>query len=315
MIRHALTVISNFRKKHPIFDAFVWASLLACATYIGGYSDYFKAWLWNLLPITIGGLDANWWRAFGFTICASLVAWGLGAGIGYALGVFAAAARVSIGPEIKMRRWFGISIDVFYRFLYIIPFVLTANITYNIAFAWQDKFGAPRCVSGIAMILVAGAALGGYRVFIAVYSSVSEAKFESVVLSRSLFSQGRRDGSRVLGLRQSIGLVLRLRDCEILMFSRSLEDAFHLSIVAVMIVESILPAFYENFLPQSGFSPAYFGGVGRMVINAQQSLNPRQISGILWLVLIYDGIVTAIIRAGCAYFWHRYYHQQQKEVA
>ena len=52
-----------------------------------------------------------------------------------------------------------------------------------------------------------------------------------------------------------------------------------------------------------------------MVVAAQQSLTPRHISGILWLVLIFDGLAINMIRSYCHRRWHKHYHQQHKEVA
>jgi len=314
-MERVVSLVRRFRQSSPIFDVLVWSVVLGLGLFFGQYVDQVKAWFWNLFPITIGSLNSAWWRAFGFTVLASLSAWVFAVLIGYGLGVLAAAARVSGGPDLKLRRGLGISVDVVYRFLYIIPFVLTANIAYNITFTWQDSYDLPQWLTGVAMIIVAGAALGGYKVFIAIYSAVSEAKLDSIVLTRSLFAGTDRGHPDALSFRESVKLVLRLRDCEIAGFTRALEDAFHLSLVAVMIVESILPAFYENFVQGSGAYSNYFGGVGRMIITAQQSLTPRHISGILWLVLLFDGIVVAMIRAGCTHRWHKHYHQQRKEVA
>jgi len=315
MIESVVHRFQKFRQQSPIVDVLMWGVVLTLGVFFGQYLDMFKAWIWNLLPITIGSLTRAWWLAFGFTVGASLLAWVFAVLIGFGLGVVAAAARVSVGPEVRLRRWLGISVDVAYRFIYIIPFVLTANIAYNITFTWQDNYGLPQWFSGVAMVIVAGAALGGYKVFIAIYGAVSEAKLDSILLSRSLFAALHPGHPHALGFRESVKLVLRLRDCEIAGFTRALEDSFHLSLVAVMIVESILPAFYENFVRGTGSYSDYFGGVGRMIMTAQQSLTPRLISGILWLVLIFDGIVIAIIRGVSSHRWHKHYHQERREVA
>lgn len=315
MIGSLWNSVRNLRTQSPLVQVILYCCLLTVAIFLGQYIDPLKAQLWNILPITIGSLSHEWWRAFCFTAGATLVAWIAAVVIGYALAVFVAAAKLSASPEDSIRRGVSVSVDVMYRFIYIVPFVITANIAYNMTFTWQHFHEYPRWISGVAMVLVAGASLGGYKVFISIFGAVTDAKLDSVLLTKSLFCAPHSRNSNALSFRQSITIVLRLRDCEIAGFTRALEDAFHLSLVAVMIVESVLPAFYEHFVPSTASFSNYFGGLGRMIVSAQQSLTPRHVSGVLWLVLIFDGIAIGLIRVLCSHRWHKHYHQQRKENA
>ena len=128
----------------------IYASSAAVFYIIGKYTDSIRAWFWDFLPITIGSLSADWWRAFGFTVVASVIAWFFAVTLGYFLGVSAGTARVAITPDFGLRRWMGISLDVAYRSLYVIPFVLTATIAYNITFSWgfSKTYPLPRLDGG-----------------------------------------------------------------------------------------------------------------------------------------------------------------------
>ncbi|MBI5934743.1 MAG: hypothetical protein HY867_13640 [Chloroflexi bacterium] len=315
MMTSFFAFIKERRQKNPYLDVVLWGITLAVGCVVGKYTDFIKDWYFNFLPTSIMALDANWWRAFAFTVSASLLAWFFALFFGYIIGLISAVARLSTGPELKIHQLIGTSIHSLYRILYLIPFVLTATITYNLAYSGEQSGYLPRWGTGLIMIAVAGIALGGYRVFMALYGAVADAKLDSIALSRSLFCGATLFLPRRLPFYQKLRLVLRLRDCEITLFSRSLDEAFHLSIVAIMILEAVLSVIYEKFFPSTRGAQDYVGGVGHMIVIAQQSLNPRQIFGILWLILIFDGIVAALIRWITVRVWHRHYQRRDKEVA
>lgn len=303
------------RDQYPILSAVLWTSFLGVNILVGQTLDPVKNWLYDLLPFSVGALDSTWWTAFGLTAASALAAWLFSVVFGYLTALVAAAGRLASIGKNGAWKWLRFPTPTLYRWVYVIPFVLTVNIAYNVLFFCQDRLGFPQWLVGVLVIVTAGAALGGYKVFHAVFhAAVGSAKFDGLVLSRTLYSSGEVAPSRSLTWGEGVRLAVRLRDCEIQSFASGIEDAFHLSLVAVMIVESILPAFYENIFPQGGASVPAFGGVGRLVISAQQSLTPQMTSGILWLVVIYDGIFTALIRFGCRQRWHRFYGHGLKEA-
>jgi hypothetical protein len=67
----------------------------------------------------------------------------------------------------------------------------------------------------------------------------------------------------------------------------------------------IIPNFYEHFSP--GTYQPYYGGIGRMIINAQQSLSWEQIFGILWVVGLWDWFITQLITSWNYYVRDRHY--------
>jgi hypothetical protein len=246
-----------------------------------------------LFPNSVFSLDLNWWYAMAFTGVASILVYFIALSIGYIVGMLAGIAYLSgefIG--IKTIR-ISLPFHVIYNFLYITPFAITASITYTLAFKLRLRLIS----TGILLLIVAAISLPGYKIFKSIYSAISSAKEDNKYLCESLFIPTISNWSRRIippRIRKMWILARRLRDCEYQSFNESTIDAFHLSVISVVIIEMIVPNFYEYFFPSVSYQP-YYGGVGRMIINAQQSLTWEQIFGILWVLLLWDWFCTQII--------------------
>jgi hypothetical protein len=185
--------------------------------------------------------------------------------------------------------------------MYIIPLVLTLSFLYALLMSLYLGSGLPRWLVATGMIVAAGLILPGYQVYRSVYAAVADAKSENLSLVHSLWDRG------VLGRHRALTTVMRLRDCRIMDYSENLIRAFHLAIVAVVILESITPNIYEHFFPQTGPVYSWLGGVGRQILSAQQNNEFRLIAGYIWALLGFDLAVTQVIGMVLQHRWKRYY--------
>ncbi|MBZ5589777.1 MAG: hypothetical protein LAO05_14570 [Acidobacteriia bacterium] len=171
-------------------------------------------------------------------------------------------------------------------------------------------YGMPKWLVSMAMVSVTGLALAGYTVYKCVVTAVVFAGDEHLFLAESLFIPGR--ALRVLRrARVRLVQVRRLRDFDIAVFAEALRRAFHLAVVSIVILETVTPAFYELVLPQGGVDKPWLGGVGKVVLRAQQTSNFELIAGCIWCVLFFDWIVVSIIDAT---LWRRWLRFQRKGV-
>jgi hypothetical protein len=241
------------------------------------------------------------------------VAWFIGVVGGYFIGLFVSS---TIGIPDRPRRFshVGRYADLFFEAFYIIPLVLTLSLGYSLVMSFYTKYDFPRFFIVIFMISLAGLTLGGYNVYKSVYLAVRYAKRESCYITESLYFRNseidlrNKDITgwwRELGAR--INTVKRLRDIEIRSILDTLPRALHLSIVSVMILESITPSFYEHVLPQSGMALSWLGGTGRQILTAQQNNQFELIAGCVWTVLCFDWICSWFIERTINFWWLRHY--------
>lgn len=295
-----------------------WATLAAVSLAIGNFVDPYKNLLWALLPTTLFHMKAGWWAALGMTACAAIAAWLCACVVGYTLGLGAAALHSSQGSANIFKRIAGRSLDQVYRYIYIIPFVLIVSISFGVFYPLcvetvSSKPVLPKQCLWIWMVFASGVTLGGYRVFRAVFSSVQRAKWESEVLVHGLHtSRGR---SRVLNrVRPHMSRVLRLTGCDIASLAEALEQAFLLAVVAIMIVEAVIPGIHEYLAPQRGILPDWARGAGGLVVRQQANLQIAQVSGVLWAVIIFDTIMLHAISLVTFGLWMRHYHRSDEEA-
>lgn len=281
----------------------VWSTILVASILLGKLLDVGRDALLIILPTSITTLDGNWIRAIAITCSAALVAWLAGAIVGHYLGLFAAAAKLSTSTEGVIKRYLGASVNQLYEFAFIIPFVISVSALYAIGVRMHIAYGFPRWLVAILLIMAAGAILGGHQVFKSVYSSTAKATPEAIALSRSLLNAPSVHQSFFRRTIANFRTARRLRDFRIRDYTESLAQAFHLSLVAVIIIETVTPMFYEHFAHQSGAVKEYLGGVGRMILQAQESLRAEQIAGVLWLILIIDMIITHVIELASSLRW------------
>ena len=134
------------------------------------------------------------------------------------------------------------------RAFYIIPFVLTVSLFNALISTFVTQHDWPQWFLVIGLIVVSGLALGGYQVYRSVFESVTKAKTDSRVLTESLFYLPEHKSPTSILWR--FFRVSKLHDCEIQSLWSALELALHLSIVSVMIVEAVVPSFYEGDISQ-----------------------------------------------------------------
>lgn len=292
-----------------------------------------KHWVFQLLPGSIFRLGPKYWIALLLTLATSLLAWLVAVCGGFLLGITASVAVVDRPESSASWNNIGRHLDHLADWVYVIPFVLTVSLTWTAV----EVAGLPEPLVLVALVTVAGMALGGYNVHKSIFGAVCDAKLDNRYLVNSLFEEETWWGTRAweaarkalhfrgqapaapgrvearlgrLHLVTKIRRVLRLRDCEIESFARSLKIAFHLSIVAVMIFESVLPSVYEMIWPQSGVATPWLGGAGRLVLSASQEHQFQDIAGVIWVVLVFDTIVVTLVDFVVDRAWLRYYRGQ-----
>lgn len=296
----------------------LWAAVAAISLAIGNFVDPYKNLLWAILPTTLFHLESDWWAALGLTAIASVVAWIFACTIGYSLGLCAAMMHSAPGTTNAIKRVAGRSIDQIYRYIYIVPFVLVVSISFGVFYPLcvetvTTKPLLPKWCLWMWMVLASGVTLGGYRVFRAVFSSVQRAKWESEVLVHGLNSA--HDRSTVTGrFRSHMVKALRLSGCDVASLAEALEQAFLLSVVAVMIVEAVIPGIHEYLAPQSGILPDWARGAGGLVVRQQANLQIAQVSGVLWAVIIFDTIMLHLISLATFGVWMKHYHRDNEEI-
>jgi len=269
--------------------------------------------LWQILPQSVLKLNGEMLCTLALTFGASIIAWFFALGIGILIGVVAAATVVERDMRPSWWEKIGNIVNKVYDGLYVIPFVLTVGFTYVLAQKAYDKWGLHSATVALIMIVVSGVVLGGWNIFHSIFYAVTNAKQENRFLVRSLFYGDERRsilGRWFMWVLRPMLLVRRLADCEINSFCEAVTRAFHLSIVAVMIVESVTPYFYENIFRSSGKIHAWTAGAGRYIFNIQalSGVNSSQvIAGFIWAVLIFDMLVVGLIQIGLNRIWLRHY--------
>ncbi len=297
----------------------VWASLAVLSFAIGDFVDPYRHRLWAILPTTIFHLDRGSWTALGMTALASSVAWVVACVVGYHVGVVAATLHASPGSGNLIRRLLGRSLDRIYQYVYIIPFVLVVSISFGVFYPLcvetvASKPVLPKWCLWVWMVVASGTTLGGYRVFRSVFSAVERARHESEQLVHGLYTVPRRPAW--LGdVRARRSRVLRLKDCEIESVAEGLEQAFLLAVVAIMIVEAVIPGFHEYLVEQRGVLSDWARGAGGLVVRKQDNMQVTQVSGIMWAVLIFDTIALHMIGLATFGLWMRHYQRPSEEAS
>lgn len=296
-----------------------WAVLAAASLAIGNFVDPYKNLLWALLPTTLFHLEASWWAALGMTAVAAVAAWIAACVVGYIVALAAAILHSAHGQANVVKRLLGRTIDQVYRYIYIVPFVLVVSISFGVFYPLcvetvSSKPMLPKWCLWLWMIIAAGVTLGGYRVFRAVVSAVLRAKYESEVLIHGLHTS-RRTSKGMSKVRAHVSRVLRLTDCEIASVAEAVEQAFLLAVVAVMIVEAVIPGIHEYLFEQRGPLPDWARGAGGLVVWQQSNIQIAQVSGVLWAVIIFDTIALHAISLATYGRWMRHYHRPLEEIA
>jgi hypothetical protein len=265
------------------------------------------------LPNTAWTVVKHYWSAALMTAAGAVVAFTGAICVGWFMGLCGAgsylASMQQTGWSGKSARRTANAIFQIYNLIYLIPFVLTVTLTQSIM---TDVVGGVRA---LFLLLLAGVALGGYQIFLSFYSSVAKAEAVDLDLVDGILNRQFRWKwfNRIANWRFvrtaaiNLSSARRLRDCNIQGFSEAIERAWHLSIVAVMIVESLIGSFYEFLLPEGGRYIDWKSGLGGLVLSNIGQMEPRIQIGCIWIILVIDWIGSEIIRSVTKSRWLKYY--------
>jgi hypothetical protein len=274
-----------------------------------------EEFLARLLPISIWQLPEKAWLSIIATVLASLLAWVSACVVGGSLGMFTAAGELSKreGGWI-WKAWAAAAngIRKAFTMLYVIPLVLTISVVTTILLKLELDRRLLQPEVGLLLIVLSGVALAGQRVFIAVDEGVIEANTEDIMLASSLYlgECGRGTGF-VTSVRRIWREARFLLACRISLLRQAIEQAFHLAVVGVVILETVSGLrIYEKLFPQESGQPPWGGGIGRVILDAQSAVNPTTVAGAVWLILLIDLVIASLIRQAARRRWVTPYRSQ-----
>ena len=250
---------------------------------------------WNirfLTPIALLSLNAEHYWGLVFTAIATGFGFFIAVILGSALGILAASLKVMNGRGVQV---VGASISKVFDFFYIVPIVVTLGLAFALLLPYAIT-NYQTWIIAVGTITVATFILGGYQVFEAIYRSAVAPSEKNLILVDSIYSGRHR--WRVPGLpsmRDAVTKVLRLKDTNVQAYTNAVVRAFHLSLVSVVIVESVRPAIYEYIFPQTGIIQDRYGGVGQMILSAQGTAAIDTIVGLIWALFLFDAVVVLLI--------------------
>lgn len=265
-----------------------------------------KAWFLQLSPLSVYKLTSDSWLGLLVTLSSSVLAFFFGVMGGYIFGLVASSAVID-GAKYRWFYGIGRNLDRFYDGLYVIPIVLTLSLFYASSLSFTLNYNLPQWPIVIVMIALSGMTLGGYNVYKAVYEAATNPKRESRVLTNSLFFAQEQVKPWLRMVLWRLIRVKKLRDCENHSFCESIIRAFHLSIVAIVILESIVPGFYELMYQQAGIVRPWLGGVGKLIQTARANNEFQTIAGCIWMVLAFDMACIWLLERLIRRRWRRYY--------
>jgi len=278
-----------------------WALFLLISGLLNELFKSPKQILAQITPMSLFQLELDTWKAFSLTFSASIISWIIGIAIGRFFGFLAASTSMSKKSNYELTS-IGKVINRIAEWIYVIPFVLTTTFTYALVLVIQTKYGLPKYVSFFSLVAISGIALGGFHIYKSVVDAVVNANQKDRLLIESLFFKRKKKF-----IKRHSSYIKRLHDCRIHHYCSSLQLAFHLSIVAIMIVETITPSFYELLWPSSGAIEDWKLGAGRLIIQAQNSGHYEIIAGCIWAVLLFDTIFISILNSFTHKSWLKHY--------
>jgi hypothetical protein len=147
-------------------------------------------------------------------------------------------------------------------------------------------------------------------VYRSVYQAAREAPSDARYLVTSMHVTEFKGPQFWRAFRRRWLMARRFRDCEIHSYCEAIVLAFHLSIVSVMILESVTPQFYELLWPQTGAVYASLGGIGRRILVAQQRYDVQLIAGYVWAVIVFDFFAVTVIEYALHRRWRQHYAEE-----
>jgi hypothetical protein len=293
----------------------VWIVTLAVSWLIDQIWGPFHDFLVQLTPVSIWALPTSALPAIAATLAASILAWLAALLVGGLVGLFVAAgtlAKRETGHFWTIWSKAASGMRRAYTWLYVVPLVLTisASTTALLKLQNDDVVGEP--TAAIVLIVVSGIALAGQRIFVAIDDAVSNATTDELLLARSLYlGEERRISwiSRMIRLWREARFLLA---CRITLLAQAVEQAFHLAVVGVVILETVSGLYiYQMMYPQEFNVLPWGGGIGRIIINAQHGTNPTTVAGAVWLILLIDSLLAWAIRGVANRWWIKPYNRTQ----
>lgn len=241
-----------------------------------------------LLPWSMFYLDRNDWIAVAVTSVASLISFLVTVSVAFGLGIGTALLVKSRKHAAKLA---GLSVDMVYRFLFIVPVVLTTTLVITLLLRLTFS-GMPAPMLVLGSLLFSSLCIAGYPVYYTIYRGAVQPDRRHELLVDSLYINKRK----VLYLPIPIQFAYnkRLNDGQVRNYCDSVERAWHLTIVAVIIVESISPGLYQHLL--AGTQDAQVSGVGRLVIEAQSINGTYRVVGFMWALFLFDLLGLTILQ-------------------
>ena len=266
--------------------------------------------LYKALPIALGQL--TWSDALDIfvTSAASIITFVATTSIAYAFGILAAFFVRSHAHILAVLGLFMVQI---YRFFYIVPLVLSVTLIMVMLFDLMASgtIGPFWFVFGI--LLASSLCIAGYPVFSTVYGSIVNPDRRHDLLVDAIYIPRRRLFG-IISVPRQIIVSKRLNDGTIRSLSEGIERAWHLTIVAVVIVETIVPAIYQHITEAFGLpTNIEVKGVGRSVLEAQSALSIYKVFGLMWALFIVDLIGVKIINSVLNRWYLRHYGRDDDE--
>lgn len=254
-----------------------------------------------LLPSSMVYLGSSDWLSFGVTAVVSIVTFILAVGFSYFFGLGTALLATSRHAPARLISLF---IDTIFRFLYIVPVVLTTSMVFAILLGlYLDNIGFPAAGLVIGTIIFSTICIGGYPIYFTIYTSVVAPDRRHALLVDALYHSPRRVGTAAFSRR--VAEAVRLTDGKATTFCEGIERAWHLTIVAVVIVESIVPGLYQYIGVSEGIK-----GIGRSVIEAQSLDGTYRVMGFMWALFLFDLAVLSLVKRVLQKKYLRHYQEK-----
>lgn len=245
-----------------------------------------------ITPLSMLQLSLVDWSDVALTTISSVLSFLVATGAAYTLGLIASFLTKSQGSTAKM---VGLSISELFRFLYIVPLVLTITLVVTLLLGQNIEGRIPGIGVVAGSLFFSALCIAGYPVFWTVYRGAVRPDRRHELVVDAIYLPPRRLWY-LIPVPRHVVVSKRLNDGSIVNLTESIERAWHLTIVAVVIVESVVPGLYQYLSDTFGFfNNTDLKGVGRNVIVAQSILSSTRVFGLMWALFCVDAVGLATI--------------------